>query len=140
MRRSLRSMSASAASAGGRLLIFGDTLQDDFAKRTIVHQMVQGETCHPRAFPDEVCHVDRGLASGGIAQREQNSAGAEAAQCLTGDGAADAVDDDIDAPAGVIRRTPPARASDVRSITSSKPSSRARMALAALPAVEMTLP
>src|SRR3989442_4104715 len=42
MRRSLRSMSASVASAGGRLQIFGDTLQDDFAKRTIVHQMAQG--------------------------------------------------------------------------------------------------
>src|SRR5258708_37958184 len=30
------------SSAGGRLLTFRDTLQDDFAKRTIVHQMVQG--------------------------------------------------------------------------------------------------
>src|SRR6202022_4344268 len=44
--------------------------------------------------------IDRGFASGGIAQRDQGSAETKAAQRLTGHGPADALDDDIDALAG----------------------------------------
>src|SRR5580700_10053408 len=60
----------------------------------------QGEASHPRALPDQVRHIDRGLASGGIAQRDQDTAEAKAAQRLAGHGPADALDDDIDALAG----------------------------------------
>src|SRR5882762_8698769 len=56
----------------------------------------QRETGHPRALPDQVGHVDRGSASGGIAQRDQDAAEAKAAQRLTGHGPADALNDDID--------------------------------------------
>src|SRR5258708_11352800 len=60
----------------------------------------QREAGHPRAFPDQVCHIDGGFASGGIAQRDQDTAEAKAAQRLTGHGPADALDDDIDTLAG----------------------------------------
>src|SRR5258708_15439626 len=60
----------------------------------------QREAGHPRAFPDQVRHIDGGFASGGIAQRDQDTAEAKAAQCLAGHGPADAPDDDIDTLAG----------------------------------------
>src|SRR6476659_1994734 len=60
----------------------------------------QGEASHPCALPDKVGHIDRALASGGIAQGDQDTAEAKAAQRLTGHGPADALDDNIDALAG----------------------------------------
>src|SRR5258705_10642626 len=57
----------------------------------------QGEASHPSALPDQVGHIDRALASGGIAQGDQDTAEAKAAQRLTGHGPADALDDNIDA-------------------------------------------
>src|ERR1700688_3316389 len=63
----------------------------------------QREAGHPRALPDQIGHVDRGFASGGIAQRDQDTAEAKAAQRLTGHGPADALDNDIDA---LARRGP----------------------------------
>src|SRR5882762_5025470 len=64
----------------------------------------QREASHPRALPYQIGHVDRGFAPGGIAQRDQDASEAKASQRVTGHGPADALDDDIDAPA---RRYPP---------------------------------
>src|ERR1700730_1078144 len=54
------------------------------------------ERSRPSAcFPDQVCHIDRGFASGGIAQRDRDTAETKAFQGLAGHGAADALDNDI---------------------------------------------
>src|SRR5580704_17550463 len=60
----------------------------------------QREADHPRALPDQVRYIDRGFASCGVAQRDQDTAETKAAQRLTGHGPADALDNDIDALAG----------------------------------------
>jgi hypothetical protein len=60
----------------------------------------QREAGHPRALPDQVCHINCGFPPGGIAQRDQDAAERKAAQRLTGHAPADALDDDIDTLAG----------------------------------------
>jgi hypothetical protein len=39
----------------------------------------QREASHPRALPDQVRYIDRGFASGGVAQRGQDTAKTKAA-------------------------------------------------------------
>jgi hypothetical protein len=54
------------------------------------------EKSRPSAcFSDQVCHIDRGFASGGIAQRDRDTAETKAFQGLAGHGAADALGNDI---------------------------------------------
>jgi len=60
----------------------------------------QREAGHPCTLPNQVCHINCGFPTGGIAQRDQDAAERKTAQRLTGHGPADAFDDDVDTLAG----------------------------------------
>jgi len=96
-----RDLAALVVPQAGRLVATGNGYEP--YRLVDADGVVTEAASHLRAFPDQVGHVDRRFGPRRVAQRDQDTSDTQTAQCLAGHGAADALDNHVNAPAIVAR-------------------------------------